>query len=126
SVGPVYRELCTRDAAELTRLQHELYCDDHGFWPKDPDSPSAQMQGKRWEQLGRETQLSMQQGGTRASDAEAASALAAQVQAGRGRKLYRDFLRRFSVWREEPHLDLDEFDLGYYSYGLRTYGNMPL
>lgn len=126
SVGPVYRELCTRDAAELTRLQHEFYCDDHGFWPKDPDSPSAQMQGKRWEQLGRETQLSMQQGGTRASDAEAASALAAQVQAGRGRKLYRDFLRRFSVWREEPHLDLDEFDLGYYSYGLRTYGNMPL
>lgn len=126
SAGPVYRELCTLDAEELTRLHQEFYCDDHSSWPKDPDAPSAQMQGKRWEQLGRETQLSMQQGGSRASDAEAATALEAQVQAGRGRKLYRDFLRRFAVWREEPHLDLDEFDLGYYSYGLRTYGNMPL
>ena len=28
--------------------------------------------------------------------------------------------------REEPRLDPDEFDLGYYSYGLRTYGNLPL
>ena len=27
---------------------------------------------------------------------------------------------------EEPRLDPDEFDLGYYSYGLRTYGNLPL
>ena len=35
-------------------------------------------------------------------------------------------MRRFAVWREEPRLDPDEFDLGYYSYGLRTYGNLPL
>lgn len=126
SAGPVYRVLCTWDADRLTRLHQEFYCDDHNLWPKDPDSSTAQMQGRQWEQLGRETQLSMQQSGSRASDADAASALTAQVQAGRGRKLYRDFLRRFAVWREEPHLDLDEFDLGYYSYGLRTYGNMPL
>ena len=47
-------------------------------------------------------------------------------QAGRSRRTYRDFLRRFAVWHEEPHLDPEEFDLGFYSYGLRTYGNMPL
>ena len=39
---------------------------------------------------------------------------------------YRDFLRRFAVWHEEPHLDPEEFDLGFYSYGLRTYGKLPL
>ena len=48
------------------------------------------------------------------------------MQAGRSRRTYRDFLRRFAVWHEEPHLDPEEFDLGFYSYGLRTYGNLPL
>ena len=126
SAGPIYRALCSWKAEELPRLQQEFFCDSHRLWPKDPESPSAQMQGNRWEQLGRQTQISMQQAGSRASAAEGASALAAQVQAGQSRRLYRDFLRKFAVWHEEPHLDLDEFDLGYYSYGLRTYGNMPL
>ena len=30
------------------------------------------------------------------------------------------------LFRSEPHLDPDEFDLGFYSYGLRTYGKLPL
>ena len=51
---------------------------------------------------------------------------AAQIKAGRGRRSYQDFLRRFSVPREELHCDPDEFDVNYYSYGLRFYGNMPL
>lgn len=28
--------------------------------------------------------------------------------------------------QEEVHLDLDEFDLGFYTYGLKLYGNLPL
>ena len=43
----------------------------------------------------------------------------------RSRRTYRDFLHRFAVWHEEPHLDPEEFDLGFYSYGLRTYGKLP-
>lgn len=124
--GPIYRALCGYAPEELARLQEEFFCDSHRLWPKDPDAPAAQMQGSRWEQLGRQTQLSMQQAGSRASAADGAAALAAQVQAGQSRRQYRDFLRRFAVWREEPRLDPDEFDLGYYSYGLRTYGNLPL
>ena len=50
----------------------------------------------------------------------------AQIEAAHSRRLYKDFLRRFAVMREEPRLDPDEFDLGYYSYGLRTYGKLPL
>lgn len=124
--GPIYRALCGYAPEELARLREEFFCDSHRLWPKDPDAPAAQMQGSRWEQLGRQTQLSMQQAGSRASAADGAAALAAQVQAGQSRRQYRDFLRRFAVWREEPRLDPDEFDLGYYSYGLRTYGNLPL
>ena len=78
------------------------------------------------ENLGRQTELSMEESGRRAGQDTAAQALQAQVQAGRSRRTYRDFLRRFAVWHEEPHLDPEEFDLGFYSYGLRTYGNLPL
>ena len=126
AAGPVYRALADRTAEELDTLQREFFCDSHRLWPQDPQSPQAQMLGRQWEQLGRQTQLSQQQAGTQAGRSNGAEVLAAQLEAARSRRLYRDFLRRFTVLREEPHLDLDEFDLGFYMYGLRTYGNLPL
>ena len=39
---------------------------------------------------------------------------------------YREFLRKFSVFREEIGVDADSFDYTFYSYGLRFYGNLPL
>ena len=124
AAGPVYRYLCGLDAAALARLQQEFYCDSHRFWPDDPESPQAQAQGQRWEQLGRQTQVALQQAGRSAS--QNSGALEAQVRAGQSRRSYADFLRRFAVWREEPRLDPDTFDPGFYAYGLRVYGNLPL
>ena len=126
AAGPIYHALTGLDAATLQKYRREFYCDDHRLWPADPDSPTAQMRGKQWEQMGRQTELSMEESGQQAGETDGTRALQAQVQAGRSRRSYKDFLRRFAVWREEPHLDLDEFDLGYYTYGLRTYGKMPL
>lgn len=126
AAGPIYHALQQADAATLQKYQQEFYCDSHRLWPADPDSPSAQVRGKQWEQMGRQTQLSMEESGQQAGETDGARALQAQVQASRSRRSYKDFLRRFAVWREEPHLDPDEFDLGYYTYGLRTYGKMPL
>ena len=39
---------------------------------------------------------------------------------------YRDFLRKFTVVNEEIKLDMDSFDYIFYTYGLNTYGNVPL
>ena len=39
---------------------------------------------------------------------------------------YTAFLRRFGAQNEVLQLSEDEFDLIYYTYGLRTYGNIPL
>ena len=44
----------------------------------------------------------------------------------RERHDYREFLRKFSVFREELKADPDTFDYGFYSYGMSLYGNMPL
>ena len=39
---------------------------------------------------------------------------------------FQDFLRKFSVDREELKSDPESFDFGYYYFGLSQYGNMPL
>ena len=127
AAGPVYRALQEAKPEELQRLQREFYCDSHRLWPADPEDPQAQMMGRQWEQRGRETQVRMEQeAGRQAGASPGSEVLQAQVQAAHSRRLYRDFLRRFAVLREEPRLDPEEFDLGTYTYGLRTYGNLPL
>ena len=35
-------------------------------------------------------------------------------------------MRKFAVLREELHCDEEEFDIGFYTYGLQLYQNMPL
>ena len=44
----------------------------------------------------------------------------------RERMDYREFLRKFSVLKEEMTVDPDSFDYTFYSYGLTMYGNMQL
>lgn len=39
---------------------------------------------------------------------------------------YHEFLRQFMVLREDRILDLDSYDPVYYTYGLNTYGSIPL
>ena len=70
-----------------------------------------------------ETELQLNDKEAGASAGNLAEAVKA---ANRSRSSYRDFLRRFCVLREEPHLDPDTFDLNFYTYGLSVYGNMPL
>ena len=39
---------------------------------------------------------------------------------------YGAFLKRFAVLGEEMHINDEEFDYVYYTYGLQLYGNLPL
>lgn len=39
---------------------------------------------------------------------------------------YHDFLRQFATMGEDMKINDDEFDYIYYTYGINTYGNMPL
>jgi len=47
-------------------------------------------------------------------------------EATRTRYDYESILQRFAVEGEEIKVNPDEFDYVYYTYGLRTYGNLPL
>ena len=48
------------------------------------------------------------------------------AEATRDRYDYGELLRRFTVMGEDMQVNDDEFDYIYYTYGLSTYGDMPL
>lgn len=125
SAAVIYRFIQDIDAEERSILQQEFYTDTHKYWPTEEKlAASSQMPQKQWEQIARQTQMQMEKRG--ADQAEGQDFLEQELRAGRSKRSYRDFLRKFAVLREEMHLNPEEYDLNYYSYGLRLYGNMPL
>lgn len=128
SAAVIYRMLKTYPTEEISRFEQEFYTDDHCFWPKREDSHAKQQEAaankKKWDKISRQARMEQEQRGDKTKDGEAL--LAAQIAAAKSRRSYRDFLQKFSVLREEMHCDPDEFDLNYYTYGLRIYKNMPL
>ena len=128
SAGPAYRWLCGQGPGVQKQLYREFTADDHRLWPKDErarTAPAAARAAENWRKIGKRVQTQME---AHARDAgEGARALEQQVAAAaRSRRSYRDFLRKFCILREEPHLDPDAFDLNFYTYGLSVYGNLPL
>ena len=108
----------------LNQLMIEFFTDDHRFWPKKPStSPSTAKAGQSWDKISRREQELNLRGDDSASGIDA---MKTQIKEGKSRRSYKDFLRKFTVLKEELHCDYDEFDLNYYSYGLRLYKNMPL
>ena len=125
SAAVIYRYLSGRKPAELIALQKEFYTDDHRYWPKEEQKNAVNEDArKQWDKIARQTRMEKESRGDETEDGE--EILAAQLKAEKSRQSYADFLRKFSVLREELHADPDEFDLNYYTYGLRLYGNMPL
>ena len=109
----------------LNQLMIEFFTDDHRFWPKKPStSPSTAKAGQSWDKISRRMEQELNLRGD--DSASGIDAMKTQIKEGKSRRSYKDFLRKFTVLKEELHCDYDEFDLQYYSYGLRLYKNMPL
>ena len=125
SAAVVYRYLYRKNPEEIILLEKEFYTDDHRFWPKEEqENAKSESARKQWDKIARQTRLEQDAAGEEAADGE--QLLAAQLKAEKGRRSYAEFLRKFAVLREELHADPDEFDLNFYTYGLRVYKNMPL
>lgn len=126
SAAAVYEWVRQCDRTRQERLFYEFYTDDHRFWPKE-EQANAQMPGmaqQKWSRAARQTSMNQKLHGREEQEGE--RLLAEQVSSEKNHRNYRDFLKKFSVMREELHIDPDEFDLNYYTYGLNLYGNMPL
>lgn len=128
SAAVVYRIINGMGQEEIMRLNAEFYTDDHRYWPKEerenamPPQQRAAMQ--QWQKTARQTRIEQETRGGETEDGE--ELLAGQLKADKSRRTYREFLQKFTVLREELRCDPDEFDMNYYTYGLRLYRNMPL
>ena len=125
----IYRRLLRLGLSnyELAQLQRRFLVDDHGLWDpeKQDDQEQSQRQDEKWKDLSEKTRTGMET--VLADQATGGEAVLEQVKvAVRDDVDYRAFLRRFAVPREVLAVDGDAFDYGFYSYGLRLYGNMPL
>ena len=119
----VYRQfrrerLNSYDCATLARV---FQVDDHSLWETSDDDE----QDKQWQQTAERTQTAMETIFTDQSTGGEAVREQLSVSAHPTTD-YRAFLRRFAALREEVAIDADSFDYGYYAYGLRHFGNMPL
>ena len=126
SAANIYNWLEEKEETELGKLFNEFYTDDHSFWPVE-EKGKAQMANEtqnKWNKISRQSSMEQKRHGD--EESEGSNLFAAQIKAGRSQRTYKEFLKKFSVLREELHADPDEFDLGYYTYGLSTYKNMPL
>lgn len=127
SAAAVYRMLLSCREEELAKLEREFYTDDHRYWPKRQDSEAKQQAAaenrSKWNKIARQTQMEQESRGRENNEGE--ELLKTQLAVTKNRRSYREFLQKFAVLREELRCDPDEFDLNYYTYGLKLYGNLP-
>ena len=131
SAAGIYELLAEEAPERLTELAQEFYTDDHALWGReDKQSPMPHQQKqsddpqKKWQKIARQVQFQKEKSDRR-SDA-AAAAMQVQITEERKRRNYKEFLKKFAAFHEQVRCDMDNFDLNYYTYGLRTYGNLPL
>lgn len=123
----VYRALekWNLSEAEFARLAGEFRVDDHSYWPADDDQKKQSQIENQWQDISEQMETDMETFSKEAS--QESGHLIDQVKVeNRVRFDYRQFLRKFSVLKEEMAVDEDTFDYVFYSYGLSFYGNMPL
>ena len=111
---------------ELSKLEEEFRVDDHTYWENSPQKrpPDQQMQQK-WKDIDEKMETDLETFSKEAAEKNGDFLGELRVE-NRERRDYSEFLRKFSVFREELQADPDTFDYGFYSYGMSLYGNMPL
>lgn len=123
-----------RDYFEEERLRREFAADDHSFWERldedkqrPPDAPDRPLTSPEndWNDKAKRLKEDLEAQGRDAADDYGSLTRILRVSL-RKRTDYREWLKRFSVLREEARIDPDSFDYHFYYYGLSVYGNMPL
>ncbi len=119
----LYRHFRIEEPSEKAMQEwHKLcYYDEHIYWDRQEELELSQAQWRKISERVRADLKSFSKEKNRAESMEQNL-----KEATRQRYDYTDFLRRFMVMGETVQVNDDEFDYIYYTYGLHTYGNMPL
>ena len=111
---------------ELERLEREFYVDDHKYWAnQQPDQKPNPLMSRKWGDISDGIETDLETFSREAGEQEGDFLDQLRIE-NRERYDYREFLRKFAVFREEVTVDPDSFDYNFYTYGLSLYRNMPL
>lgn len=124
----IYRHLtsglCSDDM--ISRIADEFLTDDHNYWYRKSENPQSQRQNEqKWEDISSRLQTSIETVEKKAGTEDAGLYMSVKSE-NKKRYDYKEFLRKFAVYREVMEVDPDSFDYNFYTYGLNMYGNMPL
>ena len=125
SASGIYLYLLNLDSKQLLELKNEFICDDHRYWPKSKEESQSignQNLKNSWKQKAIQSSL---QNKNKMDEKEEGS-YSWQIKMAESKRSYREFLKKFMVLKEEVKINEDEYDLSYYTYGLRLYKNLPL
>lgn len=107
--------------ATLEEYRHYFKKDEHIFWQEAEELVISQEQWKKISERIKADLKSFSKGKANSESLEKNL-----EEATKDRYDYSSILKRFMVMGEDIQLNDDEFDYIYYTYGLNTYGNMPL
>ena len=116
-----YFRLTPPTPSEREELKRLFYRDSHELWKPAEELVMTQEQWKKISERVKADLKSFTKGRPGAETLEKNL-----EEATRDRYDYGEILRRFTVTGEDITVNDDEFDYIYYTYGLSTYGNMPL
>ncbi|MGN0436025.1 MAG: VWA-like domain-containing protein [Wujia sp.] len=122
----LYREFMVHGlSSDLeSKLKRLFTIDNHEGWRTKSTKEEIIISEEEWRKIARRIKTDI---GTFSKGKTESESLAAGVEeATKDRYDYRKLLERFVVNGEEMTVNDDEFDYIYYTYGLTTYGNMPL
>lgn len=136
-----HRPFQTEEKAELfEKLRAEFEVDDHQFWGrpqqqkteadkpalKQPDIAVQRGSGReeQWEKTARQVEAEVT--ANRLASAETGNFDRVLSFSLRRRTSLTEYLKKYTVLREEAQVDPDSFDYGMYYFGMEMYGNMPL
>ncbi len=119
----LYRHFRIEEPSEKAMQEWYKLChyDEHRYWDRQEELELSQAE---WRKISERIKADLKSFSKEKNSAE--SMEENLKEATRQRYDYTDFLRRFMMMGETVQVNDDEFDYIYYTYGLHTYGNMPL
>ena len=144
NVGRTAKTTAQLTARRIDSLIPLFARDDHGVWARESAQRKAPVEAEQealteeagdiggleadeaaWRDISGQIEIDMQTFFTRVGT-DAGTFTSNLSVANRKVYDYKSFLRRFSTLSEEMRVSDEEFDYIFYTYGLRTYGNVPL
>lgn len=137
----LYHFFCTNpyEARQMSSVGAFFHMDFHQLWLADEEQtdeavPDEEGRGQdedwkraaeEWSRLGRSVRLDLEAFEHRHGD-DAGNLTENINEVLQDHVDYTQFLKKFAAMREEIHVNPDEFDYIYYTYGMKLYRNMPL